>query len=90
MTVDAATTREGAMSLGRVQHVTLCIRDEAESRAFYTGVLGLPEAERELIAKAFVAAAGLQCGFCIPGIALRAKHLLDMSPSPTRATSGTT
>jgi len=46
MTVDAATTREGAMSLGRVQHVTLCIRDEAESRAFYTGVLGLPEAER--------------------------------------------
>ncbi len=46
---------------------------------------GLPAAERALIAKAFVAAAGLQCGFCIPGIALRAKHLLDKTPNPTRA-----
>ena len=25
--------------------------------------------------------AGVQCGFCIPGIALRAKHLLDQSPA---------
>ncbi|MHB8419563.1 MAG: selenium-dependent xanthine dehydrogenase [Myxococcales bacterium] len=46
---------------------------------------GLPEAERELIGKCFVAAAGLQCGFCIPGIALRAEHLLSKNPSPTRA-----
>ena len=36
----------GAIHLGRVQHVTLCVRDEAESRAFYTKTLGLPEAER--------------------------------------------
>ncbi len=33
---------------------------------------------------AFVAAAGLQCGFCIPGIMVRTKHLLDKSPDPTR------
>jgi glyoxylase I family protein len=46
MPVDMATSPGGAARLGRVQHVTLCIRDEAESRAFYTGVLGLPEAER--------------------------------------------
>ncbi len=46
---------------------------------------GLPRDERELIANAFVAAAGLQCGFCIPGFALRARHLLDRNPSPTRA-----
>jgi len=46
---------------------------------------GILPGERELIAKSFVAAAGLQCGFCIPGIALRAKHLLDKNPSPTRA-----
>ncbi|MFQ5790417.1 MAG: molybdopterin cofactor-binding domain-containing protein, partial [Acidobacteriota bacterium] len=45
---------------------------------------GVSQKERELFSRAFVAAAGLQCGFCIPGIALRAKHLLDHNPNPTR------
>ncbi len=45
---------------------------------------GLSAGERETTARAFVAAAGLQCGFCVPGIALRAKHLLDGNPRPTR------
>lgn len=45
---------------------------------------GVDPAERELFAKAFVAAAGLQCGFCIPGIVLRGKHLLDKNPDPSR------
>jgi xanthine dehydrogenase molybdenum-binding subunit len=27
----------------------------------------------------------VQCGFCIPGIALRAKYLVDRNPSPSRA-----
>ena len=46
---------------------------------------GLPEEERRLIGHCFVAAAGLQCGYCIPGFALQAKHLLDRNPSPSRA-----
>lgn len=45
---------------------------------------GLSEAESTLIGRCFVAAAGLQCGFCIPGIALRARHLVDRNPAPTR------
>jgi xanthine dehydrogenase molybdenum-binding subunit len=45
---------------------------------------GLSEAEREEMTNAFVAAAGLQCGFCIPGIMVRTKHLLDKSPDPSR------
>lgn len=45
---------------------------------------GVSDEERDLTARSFVAAAGLQCGFCIPGIALRAKALLDKHPSPTR------
>jgi xanthine dehydrogenase molybdenum-binding subunit len=45
---------------------------------------GLSPREREVAAKAFAAAGGVQCGFCIPGIALRAKHLLDRQPSPSR------
>src|SRR3984957_17872013 len=32
---------------------------------------GLSEEERDLWARCFVAAAGLQCGFCIPGIVMR-------------------
>ena len=38
---------------------------------------GLEEAERRRYAAAFAAAGGLQCGFCIPGIVLRAKAQLD-------------
>ena len=45
---------------------------------------GLAEAERDLFARAFASAAGIQCGYCIPGIALRAKYLLDHHPDPTR------
>jgi xanthine dehydrogenase molybdenum-binding subunit len=45
---------------------------------------GIPAAERELFARAFAATHGLQCGFCTPGIVMRAKHLLDANPSPTR------
>jgi selenium-dependent xanthine dehydrogenase len=45
---------------------------------------GLSAADRDLFSRAFVAAAGVQCGFCIPGIALRAKYLLDRHPAPTR------
>ena len=46
---------------------------------------GLSTEDRALFSRAFVAAAGVQCGFCIPGIALRAKYLLDSHPNPTRA-----
>ena len=45
---------------------------------------GLKQDERQLIGDAFEVAAGLQCGFCIPGIALRAHHLLDNEPEPDR------
>ncbi len=45
---------------------------------------GLSEGDRATIAGAFASAAGVQCGFCIPGIALRAHHLLGKNPSPSR------
>ena len=45
---------------------------------------GLPADERKQIADCFAATAGLQCGFCIPGIVLRAKALTDRDPHPTR------
>jgi xanthine dehydrogenase molybdenum-binding subunit len=38
---------------------------------------GVSENERRLYADAFQVAAGLQCGFCTPGLVLRTKYLTD-------------
>lgn len=43
---------------------------------------GFNERDRDLFAFAFTAAGGLQCGFCTPGIVVRAKNLLDKNPDP--------
>ena len=42
---------------------------------------GLSDRKRQLIAESFVRVGGLQCGFCIPGIAMRAAALLEKTPS---------
>jgi glyoxylase I family protein len=39
-------TIAGAVALKKVQHVSLCVRDEDEARQFYTQTLGLVEAYR--------------------------------------------
>ncbi len=57
--------------------------EKAEGREILT-LEGLSDEDRELTARAFTAAGGVQCGFCIPGFALRAKYLLDRNPEPTR------
>ena len=42
---------------------------------------GVAEAERRAFADAFAACGGLQCGFCIPGIVMRAKAQIDKKGS---------
>ena len=42
-----------------------------------TTLEGVDEAERRRYANAFAACGGLQCGFCIPGIVMRAKAQVD-------------
>ena len=42
-----------------------------------TTLEGFPDDERDLWARAFAANGGLQCGYCIPGIVVRAKSLVD-------------
>ena len=45
---------------------------------------GLSLREKEAFVYAFGRAGAVQCGFCIPGMILSAKALLDRNPNPTR------
>ncbi|MCK6502692.1 selenium-dependent xanthine dehydrogenase [Myxococcota bacterium] len=49
-----------------------------------TTLEGLDPAERDLLSRCFVATVGLQCGFCTPGLLLRAKAIVDHEPEPSR------
>jgi selenium-dependent xanthine dehydrogenase len=45
---------------------------------------GLDDHEREAFALAFASTGASQCGFCSPGIVMKARNLLDKSPQPSR------
>jgi selenium-dependent xanthine dehydrogenase len=45
-------------------------------------VEGLSKSEKEAYAWAFAEAGAVQCGFCIPGMIISAKALLDKKPNP--------
>lgn len=45
---------------------------------------GLSEKERKEIADSFVKCGGVQCGFCIPGMAMRGHSLLEGNANPSR------
>ena len=49
---------------------------KAEGKSITT-LEGLDQDERDTFAEAFAACGGLQCGFCIPGIVMRAKSQID-------------
>ena len=48
-----------------------------------TTVEGLSDYEKQVYAYCFAHAGAVQCGFCIPGMVISAKGLLDKNPSPT-------
>ena len=45
---------------------------------------GFTERERQVFSYAFAACGAVQCGFCIPGMVISGKCLLDQNPNPTR------
>lgn len=47
-------------------------------------VEGLSEREKEVYTYAFGKVGAVQCGFCIPGMVICAKGLIDVNPDPTR------
>lgn len=44
---------------------------------------GLSDREKDVYVYAFSEAGAVQCGFCIPGMVISAKALLDVNPDPT-------
>ena len=50
---------------------------EKVANANITTLEGVSQVERDAFANAFAACGGLQCGFCIPGIVVRAKAQID-------------
>lgn len=46
-------------------------------------VEGLSQREKDIYSWVFAEAGAVQCGFCIPGMVMSAKGLLDQNPNPT-------
>jgi xanthine dehydrogenase molybdenum-binding subunit len=58
--------------------VVSCVTSvERAAGSTVTTLEGLDDAERDRLARGFAAAGALQCGFCTPGIVVRAKALID-------------
>ena len=57
--------------------------DKLEGKTIVT-VEGLSDFEKEVYTYAFGRTGAVQCGFCIPGMIISAKALLDANPEPTR------
>jgi xanthine dehydrogenase molybdenum-binding subunit len=57
-----------------------CDMDKVEGSSVVT-LEGIDQAERDTFANAFATCGGLQCGFCIPGIVMRAKAQIDKKGS---------
>jgi len=52
--------------------------------AMITTVEGLPQdGKLDPIQDTLIAAGGVQCGFCIPGVLISSRALLDRNPNPT-------
>ncbi|MGM9538174.1 MAG: selenium-dependent xanthine dehydrogenase [Candidatus Onthomonas sp.] len=67
---------------GKAQKACVLTTDKLEGKTVLT-VEGLSPFEQEVYVEAFGQAGAVQCGFCIPGMVIAAKALLDQNPDPT-------
>ena len=85
--LDLTAAKDGCSPTGQCGCCTVLIDGKAQVSCQYplakasgrsvVTVEGLAEEERARFATAFAACGGLQCGFCIPGIVVRAKAQID-------------
>ena len=67
---------------GKAVRACILTTDKMEGKSVLT-VEGLSDFEKEAYTYGFGEAGAVQCGFCIPGMVMAAKGLLDSSPDPT-------
>ena len=67
---------------GRAMRSCVLSTAKAEGKEIIT-VEGLTLEEKEVYVFAFGSCGAVQCGFCIPGMVMSAKALLDQNPNPT-------
>src|SRR3989442_868481 len=62
-----------------------CLRKPEQTAGHdITTVEGMPDETRRIIGEAFVLEGGVQCGFCIPGIVVRAAALIQQGKTDDR------
>ena len=67
---------------GKAQKACVLMTDRLEGKSVTT-VEGLSDFEKEVYVQSFGQAGAVQCGFCIPGMVMASKALLDQNPDPT-------
>lgn len=70
--VDGKATRACTPTLGKLEGKSVITLE------------GLSEREKDVYAHAFAEAGAVQCGFCIPGMVMSAKGLIDATATPSR------
>lgn len=68
---------------GKATRACIPMLSKVEGKSIVT-VEGLSDREKEVYVYAFGKAGAVQCGFCIPGMVMSAKGLIDAKPDPTR------
>ena len=68
---------------GKTTRACIPMLSKVEGKEIVTAE-GLSEREKEVYSYAFATAGAVQCGFCIPGMVMCAKGLIDKNPDPTR------
>jgi aldehyde oxidoreductase len=89
--LDVTSAKDGCSPMGQCGCCTVMIDGKVQISCTYdvakvagrevTTLEGVDEDERTKYADAFAACGGLQCGFCIPGIVMRAKAQVDKKGS---------
>lgn len=69
---------------GRAMKACVLTIEKVNGKSIIT-VEGLSEKEKDIYSWAFAAAGAVQCGFCIPGMVISAKGLIDKNPDPSSA-----
>ena len=68
---------------GKATRACIPMVSKMEGKKILT-VEGLSQREKDVYGYAFAKAGAVQCGFCIPGMVMCAKALLDVNPAPDR------